>query len=534
MEAVSAHNAYRRLADRLTEAGFAALRMDYEGAGDSSGQQNDPGRLVTWLRSVRTGVDFLQSLDLPRTSVVGMRVGATLVAETLGSVAPAIDDLVLWDPCASGRSYLREQGALWSFSPGSRSNDDGSIETPGFVYDKETVAELSTLAIGNGDGPMADRILLLTRAGRKGNREMNERLAMPHVDRAEIVGQEDLVDARPDAAVVPWETLETIAKWLGARAASSPLKTIDPDPIGRTQVVIDGRDGVAVDERVVSIGPLGLFGVMSSRADAGESPTTGPRPPTVFLLNAGVIDHAGPARLWVELARSWAAAGVDVVRFDLSGIGDSPVREGQRDQIVFPREAVEDVLDALRHFSPDDPGNAILVGLSSGAYHAIEVALECRVRGLCVVNTPMSTGTEEPPPPKDAGQGGDSRRENPDAMKGWTVRLQKLDWFNFVLRRLPDGAWWFINRAALGTPPSRKLSRVIDSGVNVLVIVGDEEAMWLSRGEGPTMRRLSRSPRFRMETIPDLEHTLFERHGRELAAGLVTKYVLDPPPPQGP
>jgi hypothetical protein len=70
--------------------------------------------------------------------------------------------------------------------------------------------------------------------------------------------------------------------------------------------------------------------------------------------------------------------------------------------------------------------------------------------------------------------------------------------------------------------------------VNVLVIVGDEEAMWLSRGEGPTMRRLSRSPRFRMETIPDLEHTLFERHGRELAAGLVTKYVLDPPPPQGP
>ena len=70
--------------------------------------------------------------------------------------------------------------------------------------------------------------------------------------------------------------------------------------------------------------------------------------------------------------------------------------------------------------------------------------------------------------------------------------------------------------------------------MNVLVIVGDEELMWLSRGEGPTMRRLSRSPRFRIETIPDLEHSLFERHGRELAAGLVTEYVLATPSSQDP
>ena len=273
MEAVSAHNAYRRLADRLSEAGFAALRVDYEGTGDSSGQQGDPGRLATWLQSVRTSVDFLQSLGLPRTSVVGMRLGATLVAETLASVVPPVDDLVLWDPCASGRSYLREQGALWSFTLGSRSNEDGSIETPGFVYDKDTVAELSTLAIGNGDGPMAERVLVLMRAGRKGNREMNERLAMPHVDHATIVGQEDLVDVRPDAAVVPGGTLDAIVDWLGARAASSPLKAIDPDPIGRTRVTIGQPGGVAVDEQVLELGPLGLFGIITSRSDARGSPT---------------------------------------------------------------------------------------------------------------------------------------------------------------------------------------------------------------------------------------------------------------------
>jgi alpha-beta hydrolase superfamily lysophospholipase len=541
MEAVSAHRAYRRLADGLAEAGFAALRIDYEGTGDSSGRQNEPGRLAIWLQSVRSGVEFLQSLDLARTSVVGMRLGATLVAETVDSLTPAIDDLVLWDPCASGRSYLREQGALWSFTLGSRSNEDGSIETPGFVYDKDTVAELSTLAIGVGEGPMADRILVLKRAGRKGNREMNERLAMSHVDHATIVGQEDLVDVRPDAAVVPLETLDTIVAWLGNRAATSPFKVFDPNSVGRTRAAVGEPDGVAVDECTLSLGPLGLFGIMTSRRDARESPVLatqgatvgGPGPPTVFLLNAGVIDHVGPARLWVDLARSWAAAGLKVVRFDLSGIGDSPVREHQREQIVFPDEAVQDVLDALRDISPDNPENSVLVGLSSGAYHAVEVALACRVRGICAVNAPMSTGSEDasfPEVPADDG----SRGESSDAMKGWADKLLNLNWFASVLHRLPDGAWWFINRVALGTPPSRKLSKVVEGGVNVFVIDGDEEAMWLRRGEGPTMRRLARSPRFRIEVIGDLEHSLFERHGRELAAGLVADYVLNPPPLQGP
>jgi alpha-beta hydrolase superfamily lysophospholipase len=535
MEAVSAHNAYRRLADRLADAGFAALRFDYEGTGDSSGLQHDPGRLATWLQSIRTSLDLLKSLELPRTSVVGMRLGATLVAESMESVSPLVDDLVLWDPCASGRSYLREQGALWSFTPGSRSNEDGSVETPGFVYDKDTVAELSTLAIANGEGPMAERILVLKRAGRKGSREMNERLEMPHVDQATITGQEDLVDVRPHAAVVPGDTLETIVGWLAARAASSPFKEIDADGIGRTRAAIGEPDGVMVDERTLCLGPLGLFGIMTSCSGTGEPLTDtenagskGQRPPTIVLLNAGVIDHAGPARLWVDLARSWAAAGLNVVRFDLSGIGDSPVHEGQRDQIVFPREAVQDVLDVLRDISPDDPENAVLVGLSSGAYHAMEVALVSRVRAVCAVNAPIATIAEESPP-ATVSAAGDPNRVNSDAMKGWTDRLLNLDWFSSVLHRLPEGAWWFVNRVALGTPPARKLSEVIEAGVNVFVIVGTEEAMWLTRGEGPTMRRLSRSERFRLKVIPDLEHSLFERHGRELAAGLVTDYVLTLP-----
>ena len=46
--------------------------------------------------------------------------------------------------------------------------------------------------------------------------------------------------------------------------------------------------------------------------------------PAVILLNAGLVHRVGPGRLYVRLSRRLAAHGFVVVRFDLSGIGDSP------------------------------------------------------------------------------------------------------------------------------------------------------------------------------------------------------------------
>ena len=50
----------------------------------------------------------------PRVGVVGLRLGATLAAAELARGGP-VDDLVLWDPCATGRSFLREQIAFAAF-----------------------------------------------------------------------------------------------------------------------------------------------------------------------------------------------------------------------------------------------------------------------------------------------------------------------------------------------------------------------------------------------------------------------------------
>jgi alpha-beta hydrolase superfamily lysophospholipase len=144
IEAVNARYAYKDLADALADAGFAAIRFDYDGTGDSAGVLDDPGRVDAWLHSLRTAIELVKGLALGRVSVVGLRIGATLAAEVLGSGPASIDDLVLWDPCASGRTFLREQSALWSFALGAERVNDGSIETPGMLYSPDTASRAAT------------------------------------------------------------------------------------------------------------------------------------------------------------------------------------------------------------------------------------------------------------------------------------------------------------------------------------------------------------------------------------------------------
>jgi alpha/beta superfamily hydrolase len=45
--------------------------------------------------------------------------------------------------------------------------------------------------------------------------------------------------------------------------------------------------------------------------------------PIIILSNAGLIHRIGPNRIYVKLARLLAEDGYCVLRFDLSGVGDS-------------------------------------------------------------------------------------------------------------------------------------------------------------------------------------------------------------------
>lgn len=107
-EAVRAHRAYRVLARRLDEAGYPAMRFDYAGTGDSSGEAGEHG-IADWLADIATAADALRAdSGQSRIVVIGLRLGATLaaLAAQRGLLRPA--HLLLWDPVVDGAGYLRD------------------------------------------------------------------------------------------------------------------------------------------------------------------------------------------------------------------------------------------------------------------------------------------------------------------------------------------------------------------------------------------------------------------------------------------
>jgi pimeloyl-ACP methyl ester carboxylesterase len=95
----------------------------------------------------------------------------------------------------------------------------------------------------------------------------------------------------------------------------------------------------------------------------------------VILLNAGSIHRVGPNRLYVALARRLAARGDLVLRVDLAGIGDSRPRGARPDNVVYSPSAVDDVATAVAWCKRQDARTVTVVGLCSGAYHALKAAV---------------------------------------------------------------------------------------------------------------------------------------------------------------
>lgn len=68
--------------------------------------------------------------------------------------------------------------------------------------------------------------------------------------------------------------------------------------------------------------------------------------------------------------------------------------------------------------------------------------------------------------------------------------------------------------------------RLTQSGVRVLVVAGSEDADRLRRGEERHYDSLTRTGTFRLESIPNLEHTLLERTGREQVSQFLHAWVF--------
>jgi pimeloyl-ACP methyl ester carboxylesterase len=131
-----------------------------------------------------------------------------------------------------------------------------------------------------------------------------------------------------------------------------------------------------------------LFGKTRSLVGILTEPAVNklPQLPAVILLNAGLIHRIGPNRLYVKIARRLAQLGFTVLRFDLSGIGDSKARE---DHLPYLQSMVEEIHEAMDYLTRVKGCQRFLLsGHCAGAGMSFKMAAEDeRVIAAILINS---------------------------------------------------------------------------------------------------------------------------------------------------
>jgi len=525
VEQTNAHYTLRQLSIQLAEAGIASVRFDYDGTGDSAGGDEDPGRLEAWVESIGHAVTLARQHGAKQVALVGLRMGGLLAALAERRFGP-FQAMVLWDPCASGRAFVREQRTLHMVRWSGLERSDGSVELPGFVMSAETVSALNGVVLPAPGVQLTTRTLVLSRPGVASSPILAEVSASDDhtVECGEANEQAEFLDVDPFFHQIPFRTLHDIVRWLtgvfeDGVGALSPVQTSGD---GRTPAaqrnlaVVAHANGRAIVERMVRLGPNGLFAIETSP----ESPLGRTSSPTVLFFNSGNERHVGPNRLWVRLARQWAGYGVRSVRFDMSGLGESPARSGQEDHVIRAPEAFDDVEDVAAAVSGEDPSNVIFVGLCSGAYQALESGLLLSPRGVCAVNPLLRFA------PPEMAYGPIDRRRRTCRPRSPLVQA----YVALPFPRLRDLArpimWRWANWVPGPSRPKRWLADLVGAGVRTLIVCGPKEAVPVYYGAKRTVRKLEATGVLRTEALEEPDHALLLARQRERVAALLTDQVL--------
>jgi alpha-beta hydrolase superfamily lysophospholipase len=502
-ECDNAQVAFDALAQRLVGLGMGTLRFDYDGTGDSAGSWTDGNRLGSWMASIRSAVAFARSMGVAKVAVVGMRMGALLSVAALHEDAD-VDAIVLWDPCSTGRQFLREQALLLSAAFGQGQPSGGAAEGPATYYESEAATSISEFDPLPGAQLRASSVLVLTREGRSIGGSLKAMARVEGMEWATVRGQADLLDV-PGISDVDDDDLDLVAQWLAGHVEEDrhPVTVDSPDS---ARIPTGGSNDVV--ERAIEIGDIPLFAIRCDPHEGGGAPT-------VVFLTAGLLHRCGPARMWTDLARRWAALGVPSIRVDVSGGGHSGTRPGQTPHLVMAPEAIDDLARIAEGLGSADGSGLVYVGLSTGGYLAVEAGLQFRPLGVCPLNPSLSIRL-----PVDASASGIRRRAH-----------RRILFHDLRRRHNRIASWlaWAATQVLIHRSPAGPLVQAARRGSKVLVVVTRDEAtplrwnlFWRTAG-----RRVRRTGAYQFVVLPGSDHSLYLRTTREPAMEAMTEWVLD-------
>jgi pimeloyl-ACP methyl ester carboxylesterase len=532
---VASYRPRLRLAERLAAAGHSTLRYDLPATGDSGGGPADPGLVDSWVGSIAAGGAWLREHGSSRIAVVGLGLGGLLARECLAR-GGAIDDLLLWAAPGSGRFFARELKALWRLQVGKSAAEEGEpllpegwIEVGGFVVSAESLASLSKLSPQAPTESGLRRALLLARDGVGANAALADQFRGSGVEVTEDAGTGwgGMVN-HPERSELPVLTVDLAIDWLRESGQEAHPVVSDPgsESPGSARLVVESGGREVVETAFLVEEDFGrLFGILAE-------PVSGPAAPVcAILLNAGAIQHTGPNRMWVEIARRGAAAGVPTLRLDLMNIGESDGNELEmRDIASFYRSGNEEqlvsVCDALE---ARGVGRAFLVsGLCAGAYWSARAVLrDPRVKSAVMLNGGAITWHEELFERRDADRfkrafsiewwgklfRGSIRRPGPAELAGLVAargrRSARATWARILKGKGPD------------SPIIADLDKVDERGARLVLAFSDDEGLAAELAEEGILDRLGDWPSVETRDLPGNDHTLRTVEAQRAAIALM-------------
>jgi pimeloyl-ACP methyl ester carboxylesterase len=339
-------------------------------------------------------------------------------------------------------------------------------------------------------------------------------------------------------AIVPEEMVQASVKWLSSLVDDEP-QPLPPEKSPANASVIFASDGkAAVRESACFLDENRLlFGVLSTPAEA-----QGPIRSLVMLVNSGAVHHIGPNRLYVALARKWAAHGIAVLRLDLSGIGDSATRPGAQENIVYSTCAGDDLALALafiRQQVGDIPVHAM--GLCSGGYHSFKSAVAGTQFRTVVCINPLTFNWREGQslafPEYRVAQDVMRYKTNAFRWESWkkllTGGVNLLELTQVLLRRIVSATMNFLKdllrrlRIPLPDDLGTELAAIAKRDISLLFVfaMGEPGIDLLKSGGGSLVQRLRARRKLSIELIDGADHTFTSRDTRDRLMNVLSSHV---------
>jgi pimeloyl-ACP methyl ester carboxylesterase len=272
---------------------------------------------------------------------------------------------------------------------------------------------------------------------------------------------------------------------------------------------------VRVKESVRRLGPEeSLVGVLTEPGSAATGL------PAMILLNSGIVHRVGPNRVHVAIARRLAAAGHPVLRFDFSGVGDSPPRV---DHLPFEESSVEEARAAMDHLRDTTGADRfVLAGICSGADVALATAgRDRRVAGVAAVNARRFAASDETfIAVRERAVAKHYRRIATSGSFGGKSLAKlsrgRMPW-GAVLRALSSQLPRLAGPTAVG---SHGLRPLLEAGTHIYCLhsEADEGLDHLYALAGRDLSELRASPAFRFEVVEGADHTFTMRWSQDALA----------------